>query len=262
MKIYSIVTFNMRFPCENDGVNYYTHRVPFIKEVVEKRRPDVIACQEVTDEFRLALVKALPDYTVVGAGRMPDRRGEGVGFLFRKDTLQLSDLRAEWLSDTPARPGSRPGSRYEESDQSYVPRVMAVATFVPFDGEGSAFRVYNLHTDHVGKEARLLSSKALLAAIEKDKAENPLPFVALGDMNAFATDPEIMLLRESPLMRDVSDGLKITFHRFMQRGYEGMKIDYIFVSEEFSAEEVSVWGETKGGLCLSDHHPVEAKLVL
>ena len=258
MKQYSIVTFNMRFPNEADGENYYLYRVPFIKEVVEKRRPDVIACQEVTDEFRLALVKALPDYTVVGAGRMPDRHGEGVAFLFRKDSLELSELRTEWLSDTPA----TPGSRYEGSDQSYVPRVMAVATFLPFEEGGQAFRVYNLHTDHVGKEARLLSSKALLASIEKDRAQNPLPFVALGDLNAFPTDPEITLLCESPLMRDVTGNLKITFHRFMEKGYEGMKIDYIFVSEEFSEETVTVWGETRGGLCLSDHHPIEAKLTL
>ena len=258
MKQYSIVTFNMRCPCKADGENYYINRVPFIKEVVEKRRPDVIACQEVTDEFRLALVKALPDYTVVGAGRMPDRHGEGVAFLFRKDVLQLSELRTEWLSNTPA----APGSRYEGSDQSYCPRIMCVATFIPYEEEEGAFRMYNLHTDHVGKEARLLSSKALLAAIEKDKAENPLPFVVLGDLNAFPNDPEIMLLRESPLMRDVTGDLKITFHRFMEKGYEGMKIDYIFVSEEFSEETVTVWGETRGGLCLSDHHPIEAKLTL
>ena len=258
MKELSIVTFNMRFPCEADGENYYTHRIPFIKEAIEKRMPDVIAAQEVTDEFRLALIKALPDYTVVGAGRMPDRHGEGVAFLFRKDKLELSDLRTEWLSDTPA----VPGSRYEESDQSYVPRVMLSATFVPYDTEMPAFRVYNQHTDHVGKEARYLSSKALLSAIKKDFEASPLPFVAVGDLNAAPETPEIKLLSESGVLRDVTDGLKITFHRFMQKGYEGMKIDYVFISDHFSCEDVCVWGETRGGLCLSDHHPVEARLCL
>lgn len=258
MKSLSVVTFNMRYPNENDGENYYLNRIPLIKEVVEKRRPDIVAAQEITDEFRLALIKALPDYTVVGAGRMPDRHGEGVGFLFRKDSVQLSDLRTVWLSDTPL----VPGSRYEGSDQSYVPRVMVTATFVPFDKETSPFRVYNLHTDHVGKEARYLSSKALLSAIAEDNAAAPLPYIALGDLNAFPTDPEIELLRESDAFSDVTGDLMVTFHRFMEKGYEGMKIDYIFVSDEFTCEDVSVWGETKGGLCLSDHHPIEAKLTL
>lgn len=258
MKHLSIVTFNMRFPNKNDGENYYINRVPFIKEVIEKRRPDVIAAQEITDEFRLALLRALPDYTVVGAGRMPDRRGEGVGFLFCKDTLQLSELRTEWLSDTPG----VPGSRFEKSDQSYVPRVMGVATFVPFDMETPAFRVYNLHTDHVGKESRLLASKALLEAIRADRERDPLPFVALGDMNALPSDPEIRILAESEGLTDVTDKLKVTFHRFMEKGYEGVKIDYIFISDELSSEEVSVWNETKGALCLSDHHPIEARLTV
>ena len=256
MKQISIVTFNMRYPNENDGENYFLSRIPLIKEVIEKRRPDVIAAQEITDEFRLALVKALPDYTVLGAGRMPDRHGEGVGFLFRKDALQLCDLRTNWLSDTP----TVPGSRYKESDQSYIPRVMATATFVPFDTELPSFRVYNLHTDHVGKEARYLSSKALLAAIERDTEASALPYIAVGDLNAFPDDPEIKLLSESGVLHDVSDKLKVTFHRFMQKGYEGAKIDYVFLSDGIRCEDVSIWPETRGGICLSDHHPVEARI--
>ena len=258
MKSLSIVTFNMRLPCEADGENYYLNRLPLIKEAVEKRMPDVIAAQEVTDEFRAALVRALPDYTVVGAGRLPDRHGEGVAFLYRKEALELCDLRTTWLSDTP----NVPGSRYESSDQSYVPRVMLSATFVPCDSEIPPFRVYNLHTDHVGKEARLLSSKALLSAIKEDTERSPMPYIALGDMNAFPDAPEICVLRESGILRDITGDVKITFHRFMQEGYKGMKIDYIFVSDEFTCNDVSVWGETKGGLCLSDHHPIEAKLTL
>ncbi len=259
MKNLSVVSFNMRLPAEIDGENYFFNRLPLIKETVLKRMPDIIGMQEVTDDSRDALEKALPSYTLVGTGRNPDRHGEGVAFLYRKDKFELCEMSCRWLSTEPM----KPGSRYEGSDQSFCPRVMLTALFVPKDTEMSPFRVYNLHTDHVGAQARYLASKDLLAAIERDFAASPLPAIALGDFNASPDSPEIKLLSEpsSPL-RDVSDNLEITFHLWHKKGYEGVKIDYIFVSKEFEHEKTFLWTERKGDISLSDHYPVEATLLL
>ena len=259
MKKLSIVSFNMRFPNEKDGENYFFNRLPLIKKTIEARTPDLIGLQEVTDASRDALAKALPDYTIVGAGRNPDRHGEGVAFLYRKDTLELCEMSCRWLSSEPF----TPGTRYGDSDQSPCPRVMLTALFVPKDASVSPFRVYNLHTDHVGAEARLLASRDLLAAIERDNALSPLPCVALGDLNATPDAPEITCLtaEDSPL-RDVSDKLKITFHCWHKKDYAGVKIDYIFVSKEFEHEKTVLWTEREGDVSLSDHYPVEATLLL
>lgn len=259
MKKLSIVSFNMRLPAEMDGENYFFNRLPLIKKTVEARKPDLIGLQEVTDASRDALAKALPDYTLVGTGRNPDRHGEGVAFLYRKDTLELCEMSCRWLSSKPF----TPGTRYEDSDQSPCPRFMLTALFVPKDASVSPFRVYNLHTDHVGAEARLLASRDLLAAIESDNTLSPLPCVALGDFNATPDSPEMLCLTaEGSPLRDVSDKLQITFHRWHEKGYAGVKIDYILVSKEFKHEKTVLWTEAEGNLCLSDHYPVEATLLL
>ncbi len=259
MKKLSIVTFNMRLPAKSDGENYFFNRLSLITETILKRMPDVIALQEVTDESRDALERALPAYTMLGTGRNADRHGEGVAFLYRKERLELCEMSCRWLSSDPF----TPGTRYEGSDQSGCPRVMLTALFVPKDPEISPFRVYNLHTDHVGAEARVLASKDLLAAIERDSAAASLPFIVLGDLNATPDAPEIrMLCDASAPLKDVSDNLKITFHDWHNKSFAGTKIDYVLVSKEFEHEKTVLWTEAKGSLYLSDHYPVEATLLL
>ncbi len=259
MKKLSIVTFNMRLPEKSDGENYFFNRLPLITETILKRMPDVIALQEVTDEARDALERALPAYTMLGAGRYADRHGEGVAFLYRKEKLELCEMSCRWLSTEPF----TPGSRYEGSDQSDCPRVMLTALFVPKDKDISPFRIYNLHTDHAGAEARVLASRDLLEAIARDNAASSLPCIALGDLNATPDAPEIrMLCAEDSLLRDVSDDLKITLHDWHNKDFAGAKIDYILVSKEFEHKETFLWTESKGNVCLSDHYPVEATLLL
>lgn len=260
MKNLSIVSYNMRFPCEADGENYFFNRLPLIKKTILQRMPDIIGAQEVTDESRAALIKELPEYTVVGAGRNADRHGETVAFLFRKDKFELAELSNRWLSDTPF----TPGSRYENSDQSPCPRVLLTALFVPTDPEMKPFRVYNMHTDHVGAQARVRASEDLLAAIERDNAACPMPFIVLGDLNATPDAPEIALLSsESSPLKDVTDNLEITFHAWHARkGFTGSKIDYVFVSKDFEHKDTFLWTESDKGVYLSDHHPVEATLLL
>jgi len=259
MKNLNIVSFNLRLPAEIDGDNYFFNRLPLIVKTIRRRMPDIIGVQEATDASREALAKELPEYTLVGSGRNPDRHGEGVAFLFRKDKFELSDLCCRWLSNTPF----TPGSRYEDSDQSPCPRFMLSALFVPKDTEIPAFRIYNLHTDHVGAEARMRASRDLLEAIRRDNENYAAPFLALGDFNATPESPEMMLLRgeDSPL-HDATDEIKTTFHFFHKKDFPGSKIDYIFYSDDFRFESTTLWTEAEAGLYLSDHHPIETTLSL
>lgn len=257
MKKLSIVTYNMRCPSQDDGKNYFPYRVPLILDAINRHAPDVIGIQESTDLTRSAL-KQLNDYTFVGCGRNNDYRGEGVSFLYRTDRFDLAEMNLRWLSDTPR----KAGSRYEGIDQSHCPRVLLTALLVPVDTDQSPFRIYNLHTDHAGETARLQASRDLIALIEKDLMEAPLPFLVMGDLNATPDAPEITLLSEHPAMTDVTTDLKITFHNWHSPDFAGSKIDYIFASKDFSHEKTVLWTDTKDGIYLSDHHPVEATLLL
>ena len=259
MKPLSVVSFNFRFPCENDGKNYFFKRLPMIAQAIEERKPDLIGAQELTDASRAALVAALDGYALVGGGRNADRHGEGVALLYRTDRFSIEELDTVWLSDTP----HLPGSRYEGADQSPCPRVLLSALLVPHEEEMSPFRVYVAHTDHVGARARVLASHDMLARIGADAARERMPYILMGDLNAEPTAPEIRLLSESQGLTDVTDKIKVTFHAWHTReGFAGSKIDYIYVSEEFSHQGSFLWTENRDGVYLSDHYPVEARLLL
>ena len=249
-----IVTFNMRMACKEDGENYFFNRLPLIVKKINQRKPDIICAQEITDEMRLPLSAALPDYGMVGAGRNPNRLGEGVVTLFRKDTLAISSFETLWLSSHP----NTPGSIYENSDQSDCPRVLTTALLVPTDGCLPPFRVYNLHTDHVGADARMRASRDLLDKIRADLAASPMPYMAMGDFNATPDSPEMRLLSEStsPVLRDVTESFVTTFHNF-GRKKEPFKINYIFLSPEWKNDEALLWTEKENGVYLSDHYPIE-----
>lgn len=255
-----IVTFNLRLALTEDGENCFFNRLPLIVAKIQKEKPDVIGTQETTDAMRQALLAALPEYSVAGAGRNTDRHGEGTPIFYRHERLAVSDLSTVWLSSTP----HIPGTRYENSDQSYCPRVLVTATFVPNDPAMLPFRVYNLHTDHEGAKAREYASRDLLAAIREDTARDPLPFAVMGDLNAAPDSREIRMLSESeePKLRDITDRFKLTFHGFHRPNYDGMKIDYIFLSEEWKNEPAVLWTETDGKTCLSDHYPIAAVVAL
>lgn len=258
MEAIRIVSYNLRCPSQDDGENFFLNRMPLIEETIKKRMPDIIGVQEATDLSRESLANALPEYVVVGGGRDVNRHGEGVAFLYRKDKFELTDLSTVWLSETP----DVPGSYYENSDQSHCPRVLMSALFLPKDPSLSPFRVYNMHTDHQGARARLRAVEAMLSLAAKDNERAPLPQIFLGDFNAEPDSAEMQPLMQNENYIDVTRDIKITFHDYHNPNFAGNKIDYIFVSKGCKAEDAFLWTESKGGLYLSDHHPVEAHIVL
>ncbi len=258
MQTCKIMTCNLRTDCASDGINSFMNRRAFIAERLAAYSPDVIGFQEIRPHMYAWLVENLPDYYVVGSGRGVDRGDEAVCIAFRKSEFILCDLETFWLSATP----DQPGSRYS-GDQSPCPRVCTVVTLKPLNG--SPFRVFNVHTDHVGKVARVLASNQVLQKLSELNERSPMPAFITGDFNADPDDLCITTMTNYSAVKliDLTAGSGITFHEFGKRLVSGgIKIDYIFAGADTVCRSMTVCRDERDGVFISDHFPLIAEVEL
>ncbi len=251
MQNYKIMSCNLRCDCESDGINSFTNRRPFILEKLRKYSPDVIGFQEIRPRMYDWLIENFDEYTFVGGGRGRNRDDEAVCVAFRKDKFYLCDAETFWLSATP----DIPGSRYT-GDQSPCPRICTSVTLKPRGGD--PFRFYNVHTDHVGKVARVLASNQVLQKISSDNEKSLMPFFVTGDFNAPPEDLCITTMLGYPAVKlvDLAEESGFTFHGFGQYADPVNKIDYIFAPADMKHGELVVCCDEKDGVFISDHFPI------
>jgi endonuclease/exonuclease/phosphatase family metal-dependent hydrolase len=247
-----VMTFNTRTPTPHDGINMFDFRKDRILDVLQREKPDLIGFQELKQEGKDWLCRALGgEYLFLGVGRDADLNGEGTPVAVRWDTFSVIGMEQFWLSDTP----DIPGTRYENSDQSSCCRI-AVAAKLLHKKSGRVFTFLNTHTDHKGEMAR---QKGLLQIAEYLKTCAGEKIVT-GDMNATPDSAEIQafLKAVNPLgVKDCTGAVGNTFH-----GYNttcSIKIDYVFSNMKtvtsHAVEDVPV-----GGVYYSDHLAVCAEL--
>ncbi|MBO5111618.1 MAG: endonuclease/exonuclease/phosphatase family protein [Clostridia bacterium] len=245
-----VMSFNLRYENDYDGINAFKHRKPQILQVIREENPDLIGFQEGTDSMRAWLRDQLTDYLVLGCGRNADYTGESGPIAIRRDRLSLLSYRTVWLSPTP----DVPGSRYVDSDQSSCPRIYQEARMV-LPGSKQILRLINVHTDHAGEIARMLEVKQLLSELG-DPGEDVLIYT--GDFNATPEAPEIRYMTEARPelgLRDATSELGGTFHDFGRM--EPIKIDYLFTNASFRDTRQIHWEPDY----ISDHDPVVTTLV-
>lgn len=257
MPICKIMTCNLRTDCASDGKNSFMNRRPYIAEKLAEYSPDVIGFQEIRPHMYSWLIENLGDYSVVGGGRGADRGDEAVCIAFKKSKFFLCDLETFWLSATP----DLPGSRYS-GDQSSCPRICTWVTLKPVDGQ--PFRVYNVHTDHVGKFARVLAANQVLQKLSENNQRAFMKSFITGDFNAQPDDLCITTMTSyagTPLV-DLTADSGLTFHGFGKCRAEQLKIDYIFADADTKCTKLTVCRDERDGVFISDHYPlmVEAEL--
>lgn len=251
-----IVTFNLRTWCE-DGNNHFMHRIGMIFKKIQEELPDIIAFQEVMPQQHIYLQRLLTEYTLVGQFRNADFLGEGIYVAVKKDSFQVLAYNTFWLSPMPY----VPASRFEE--QSMCPRICSVVR-VRHIATGEIFRIFNLHLDHVGEEARVKGMQCILDELVTLNEVAEFPAVILGDFNAEPDSATIALCNhfdQYPLT-DVTGKFPYTFHGYDRWPHE--KIDYIFLSEKLAKNvtEVRLWDDVHEGIYLSDHYPICAEIVI
>ena len=250
MKI-KVFSFNLR--CENieDGINNLPNRTGRILELLNREKPDIIGFQETKEMARAWLSANLGDYTILGCGRLKGFVGEGITIAYRRDKFDIFSFNTEWLSVSPSVQESTYGG-----DQSECPRVLQYATLIPLDGS-EPFAFFNVHLDHIGKEARKFGAMQTLQRI----LEQPYRFILTGDFNCGPDEGAITIIKEcnARKIKDLSDGLGLTFHGW-GKSDDHPRIDYIFSDFEQYENVHIIEDEHPGGIYYTDHYIVSAEI--
>ena len=102
---------------------------------------------------------------------------------------------------------------------------------------GFEFLFFNLHMDHIGKQARV-ESALLVQQKMKEIGEN-LPAILTGDFNVDQTHRSYLALTESGTLRDAFEVADLryatngTFNGFDSDNYTESRIDHVFVTPTF-----------------------------
>ena len=255
MSAYRIMSCNIRTQTIDDGDQQFFNRVDFICDTLNALAPDVIGFQEVTHIMRRELIARLPGYGLLGAGREKDRLGEASIIAYRLDKFIPERLISDILSFQPHLPGTTFGG-----DQSACPRIFSSVDLMPIEG-GLPFRIMNIHTDHLGANARYLEIEQLLRSFSDQQITRPLPTVFTGDFNALPDATEMRQISSHPTLRDITAHLPGTFHDY-DRCENPEKIDYIFVTPQWREIKVIALHDKREHLFLSDHDFILADLEL
>ena len=254
MAQYKIISCNIRGAFGVDGENEFELRKEAVVEQLLKLAPDVIGFQELSHTMRMELIALMPGYAFLGGGREKNRLGESSAIAYRQNRLMPERVFSEILSPTPHIADTTYGD-----DQSKCPRIFSSCDFMPIDAD-TPIRVMNIHTDHLGENARLLECRQLLSSYVEQQKLRTIPTVITGDFNATPDAPEIKLLSEDSRFTDITSSIGGSFHGFGKCIDNPPKIDYVFVSNEFKPVSVSSYRYSSDGRFLSDHDMIEAIL--
>ena len=258
-----VMTFNIRYDEPRDGDNAWTNRKTKVAAVIRFHKADLIGVQEAQSNQLKDLEKLLPDFAWCGVGRTDGKTdGEFSAIFYRISRFKLIETKTFWLSETPEKTGSR-------GWDANLPRIVTWAKFRDLKTKKIFFQ-FNTHFDHIGADARINSSKLLLARIPKIAGN--FPFVVTGDFNANEeTDVyKILTGKKDAGKFKLTDaryvsinghfGGNSTFNEFKEL-IPAMKIDYIFVGKTAQVLEHGVLSDRWDGLWASDHLPVLAEIV-
>lgn len=218
-----VMTFNLRIRARSDGENMFDFRKPYILDVINGEKPDLIGFQEANDEMADFLKQSLPEYYFLGYGREANYHGEAPMIAYRWDTFYLHTFSEEMLSLVP----QVQGSRMDGVNQSRCPRAFACAELIHRESS-NPIAVYNVHTDHWGQDVVYTECVMLMQSIGR----RAMPFILTGDFNATPDTPAIAMIRASKDVLgtvDATEEIKTSFHNY-GRKEEDFKIDYIFTN--------------------------------
>jgi len=253
-----VMTFNIRYENPSDGMFVWDSRKEMVYWMIEKYDPDILGIQEALKGQMDELDEALTAYSWSGAGRDDGEcKGEYVPLFFKKNRFMLADEGQFWLSDNPARPGSK----------GWDAACTRMVSWIKLQEINTAYEyfVFNTHFDHIGEEARLNSARLLSDSIRYIASLKPV--IITGDLNCGPESDPLNILSElfsdSRLLAIKKDSLSgTTFVGFPADLSRGDIIDHIFISPHFGVDEYEIISDNAGGFFPSDHLPVRVSLSL
>lgn len=250
----NVMTYNIRYSTEKDGVNAWSKRKDNVKALVKFHEVDILCAQEALAEQYDAILEN-SNFEAVGAGRDDgQRKGEFSPIFYNKNRFTKKDGGVFWLSTTPNVPSKGWDAMFNR-----------VCTWVRLYDKFNKkeFLVFNTHYDHVGVQARIESAKLIKQKIQEIAPK--LPVVYTGDLNVTPETDAITTIKS--FLSDSKEvsieppyGPEGTFNGFKFDSPLKDRIDYIFINKGFKVQKYGVITDSKDQRYFSDHLPVFAKL--
>lgn len=266
----TMVTFNIRWPSDEDGPNRWEERKGVFMDVLRELDPDVMGVQEAFAFQLEEICETFPDLRYVGVARDDGKEeGEFSALFYRADRFSCLDSGTFWLSDTPDVIGSN----------TWEAACNRVCTWARLRDEATQqeLLVYNAHLDHESATAREKSMPLIERKLRGERNGADLPVVVMGDFNAGPDSAPLRFwlgdagslggeeakssVKLENSLRHEEDGKQATFHGW--KGHiEGRQIDYILLSEPFELKASAIVRTERDGQFPSDHYPVMARVAL
>lgn len=253
-----VLTYNIKYDNKHDTVNNWNQRKDFLIAQLRYNEPAVFGTQEGLINQLKDIDAGLQDYSFVGAGRdYGDEQGEHTAIFFNTKKVKLLDNQTFWLSKTPEKPS--------KGWDAALNRICTYGIFQDIE-TGKRFMVFNTHFDHIGKVARLESSKLILKKI-KELNTGGLPVILMGDFNLESDSEGVQYITR--FMTDThveadknAFGPEGTFNGFYFDKPVKKRIDFIFVTRGINVLKSAILSDSNNCKYPSDHFPVLAILEL
>ena len=228
---FTAASYNLRNANSTDSLqgDGWGNRCPIIAGLVQFHEFDIFGTQEGLRHQLDSLKTNLPKYDYIGVGRNDGKKGgEHAAIFYRIDKFELLGHGDFWLAETPEKPSV--------GWDAVLPRICTWGHF-KYKDTGFEFLFFNLHMDHIGKQARV-ESALLVQQKMKEIGEN-LPAILTGDFNVDQTHRSYLALTESGTLRDAFEVADLryatngTFNGFDSDNYTESRIDHVFVTPTF-----------------------------
>lgn len=245
----SAMTFNIRYDNPGDGENRWDNRKEELVGLLAYYHPDVFGLQEGLVHQLQYVQENLKEYRMIGVGRDDGKeKGEYTAIFYDTTKLKLLEQSTFWLSDTV--------DRVSKGWDAALERICTYGLFQQIKG-GKQVYVFNTHYDHIGKLARVNSSKLLVKKIG-ELNQNNIPVILMGDFNSTPEEEPIRIL-SNDLVNGGSTGIYGplgTFNGFDKHALLENRIDFIFTKGLSIQSYRHIDDKMKNGNCVSDHLPV------
>lgn len=253
-----IMTFNVRSDNVLDVKNRWNHRADIVYSLIKEYPCDILGMQEVSNAMHEDLCENIDQYEIIGLGRTKKLFSEKNSVLVA-NKHHIIEHETFWLSKTPKKQGSTIW-------YSLFPRICTTA-MINLNNE-IKIRIYNTHLDCLLPHAREYGLKKIGDFMQKHHAKEKIPCILMGDFNATPNSKVIQEFSSGRYMNKkfiaVQESDKTIYEKStmsMFRGKQkGMHIDYIFVSEEFTINDVEILRYNQDGRYPSDHYPIVADI--
>lgn len=243
-----IMSYNVRY---NDW-----HRGKTVPQLIADYYPDSVGVQECEALWFYHMKAYLPQYGIVGVGRLTGTQGgisgEMSAILYRKDKYKVVDSDTFWLSETP-----------DKVSKGWDGQKNRICTWVILENieTGKQYAHLNAHLDHQGELARINGLKLVL-----EKANSfDMPVVITGDFN-FEKGTELYSEFAKAGFSDTQDMAVDTmsgktYHAY-NGGEDGLPIDFVMVNNKITdVKTYKIIRDTVDGEYISDHYPIYADMM-